>query len=161
MSNALVVCLSNGVLGTFFVLTIASGRQGIFQLRLSHLSLVVWNLPASTPLSPLWSCFLLLAHAAPLPLDQDARFHPDGVPSRACDLCWHAFHRWEETRGERLTKIQSVIDAQHYSGSDASTDSDGSEVSQDEAPKATLTPPSAQGGEIAASIPRGWNWSTF
>lgn len=94
-------------------------------------------------------------------LDQDARFHPDGVPSRACDLCWLAFNRWEETRGERLTKIQSVIDSQNSSASDASNESDGSEVSQDEAPKAALTPPTVQNGEIAASIPRGWNWSTF
>ncbi|OJJ87909.1 FYVE zinc finger domain-containing protein [Aspergillus glaucus CBS 516.65] len=96
-----------------------------------------------------------------VPLDQNARFHPDGVPSRTCDLCWHAFSRWEESRTERLNKIQSVLDAQQTGPSEISQDSDVSDVSQEDTSKSTLTPPLAQTGEIAASVPRGWNWSTF
>lgn len=95
-----------------------------------------------------------------VPLDQDARFHPDGVPSRACDLCWHAYNRWEENRDQRLNKIQSVLDAQHALPSDLAHDSDASDAS-DDGPKSSLTPPVAQSSEIAASVPRGWNWSTF
>lgn len=96
-----------------------------------------------------------------VPLDQNARFHPDGVPSRACDLCWHAFSRWEESRTERLSKIQSVLDAQQTGPSETSQDSDASDTSQEDTSKSALTPPLAQPGEIAASVPRGWNWSTF
>ncbi|ODM16189.1 hypothetical protein SI65_08188 [Aspergillus cristatus] len=96
-----------------------------------------------------------------VPLDQNARFHPDGVPSRACDLCWHAFSRWEESRTERLSKIQSVLDAQQTGPSEISQDSDASDASQEDTSKSALTPPLAQPGEIAASVPRGWNWSTF
>ncbi|KAI9932308.1 hypothetical protein ASPWEDRAFT_111686 [Aspergillus wentii DTO 134E9] len=96
-----------------------------------------------------------------VPLDQQARFHPEGVQSRACDLCWSAYNRWEENRSDRLNKIQSVIDAQQ-TGDDASqVSSDGSD-DEGPQPKSAATPPGLpQGTEIAASVPRGWNWSTF
>lgn len=94
-----------------------------------------------------------------VPLDQDARFHPEGVLSRACDLCWHAFHRWDETRGERLTKIQSVIDAQSDSESDVSHDEVAPGSGSSSGPE--FVKPDLPVQEIAASIPRGWNWSTF
>lgn len=103
-----------------------------------------------------------------VPLDQDARFHPEGVLSRACDLCWHAFNRWDDTRGERLTKIQSVIDAQSDSESDVSHDEASEPVSgsssgsgSDPAPTPAPAKPALPMQDIAASIPRGWNWSTF
>ncbi|KAJ5509919.1 hypothetical protein LT330_007188 [Penicillium expansum] len=87
-----------------------------------------------------------------VPLDQDARFHPDGVPSRACDLCWSAHQRWEENRSDRLNKIQNTIDAQQIGVS--VPDSDGMNA---ENPESTV----GQTGEVAASVPRDWNWSTF
>src|SRR5204862_4712152 len=44
-----------------------------------------------------------------VPLDQNARFHPDGLPSRACDLCWSAFQLWDKARADRLTKLQQDL----------------------------------------------------
>lgn len=91
-----------------------------------------------------------------VPLDQDARFHPEGALSRACDLCWSAYQRWEETRGTRLSKIQSELERNQ----DASSQhSDSSETSSQEQP--ALRPGLPQNSEIAASVPRDWNWSTF
>jgi hypothetical protein len=95
-----------------------------------------------------------------VPLDQAARFHPEGVPSRACDLCWSAFQRWEEARTDRLNKIQHQIDTQ-----DDDTNSPSGRTSTDslDTPVADgrKSAPTTPGQEIAASVPRGWNWSTF
>lgn len=92
-----------------------------------------------------------------VPLDQSARFHPEGVLSRACDLCWTAFQRWEETRTNRLSKIQSSIDNKD-SDAETSERSDDLQVSEDSSRlKANL----GQTPDVAASVPRDWNWSTF
>lgn len=92
-----------------------------------------------------------------VPLDQEARFHPDGVPSRACDLCWSAYSRWEEARTDRLNKIQNNID----SGSiDERSNPEDMENSQ-ESGRAALQPNLGQTPDVAASVPRDWNWSTF
>ncbi|KAL2827590.1 hypothetical protein BDW59DRAFT_144040 [Aspergillus cavernicola] len=94
-----------------------------------------------------------------VPLDQEARFHPDGVSSRACDLCWSAYQRWEEARSERLNKIQHHInttdDVQNIDGHSPSATLDATAGR-----KSGPTTP-GQASEIAASVPRGWNWSTF
>lgn len=93
-----------------------------------------------------------------VPLDQNARFHPEGVLSRACDLCWSAYQRWEETRTDRLNKIQSNIDAKNDETTQpAEEDLESSENSG----RAALKPNLGQPTEVAASVPRDWNWSTF
>lgn len=93
-----------------------------------------------------------------MPLDQNASFHPEGVLSRACDLCWSAYQRWEETRTDRLNKIQSTIDAKNdETAQPAEEDLESSESSGRAALKANL----GQTAEVAASVPRDWNWSTF
>ncbi|KAL1979643.1 hypothetical protein VTN96DRAFT_5405 [Rasamsonia emersonii] len=98
-----------------------------------------------------------------VPLDQDARFHPDGTPSRACDLCWQAYQRWEESRAAGISRIQSMLDARKdgtissddlkatLSISDTSSQSQTSDSASD---NQTLDP-------VASSVPRDWNWSTF
>ncbi|KAA8651370.1 uncharacterized protein ATNIH1004_000252 [Aspergillus tanneri] len=99
-----------------------------------------------------------------VPLDQDARFHPEGVQSRACDLCWIAYQRWEESRTERLSKIQSQLNSQPLQPIENPTEETRVEVVdllQDSDSKKALAAVHSQTGDIAASIPRGWNWSTF
>ncbi|KAL4891580.1 hypothetical protein BDV59DRAFT_182070 [Aspergillus ambiguus] len=99
-----------------------------------------------------------------VPLDQDARFHPHGVPSRACNLCWHAYRRWEECRSDRLNKIQQLLDAQNQPSPATVAEPDPpsrADASQDEDAKNALAAVLGQSTEIAASVPRGWNWSTF
>ncbi|GAB1199289.1 hypothetical protein APSETT444_008635 [Aspergillus pseudonomiae] len=92
---------------------------------------------------------------------KDARFHPEGVPSRACDLCWHAFQRWEESRSERLNKIQTLIEAQNIKTEEAAEETTEHVDNIEEESRKALTAMLGQSTEIAASIPRGWNWSTF
>ncbi|KAL4900905.1 hypothetical protein BDW74DRAFT_160781 [Aspergillus multicolor] len=94
-----------------------------------------------------------------VPLDQEARFHPDGVPSRACDLCWSAYQRWEETRVERLNKIQHQIDSDDEQSVDGHS-APGVAASPVEGRKQPNSLP-GQISEIAGSVTRGWNWSTF
>ncbi|EAW22153.1 FYVE zinc finger domain-containing protein [Aspergillus fischeri NRRL 181] len=103
-----------------------------------------------------------------VPLDQDARFHPEGVPSRACDLCWSAYQRWEEARTERLNKIQTLLTQQETTGNinqdteSATNVTASSDTPQQDDPSNQATnAPQGQATEIAASVPRGWNWSTF
>lgn len=91
-----------------------------------------------------------------VPLDQNARFHPEGVLSRACDLCWSAYRRWEETRTDRLSKIQNAIDTKNKDATPAE-DLESSENSG----RAALTANLGQTADVAASVPRDWNWSTF
>ncbi|KAJ5167544.1 uncharacterized protein N7482_006325 [Penicillium canariense] len=102
-------------------------------------------------------CYNHTPHA--VPLDQNARFHPDGVLSRACDLCWSAYQRWEETRTDRLNRIQNSIDAKNTEGETTplAEDLEASENSGRTALKANL----GQTPDVAASVPRDWNWSTF
>ncbi|KAJ5259595.1 Zinc finger FYVE-like protein [Penicillium angulare] len=92
-----------------------------------------------------------------VPLDQEARFHPDGGPSRACDLCWSAFQRWGENRTDRLNKIQNNIDTGSINEETRSEDMDASQESGRNALQANL----GQTPDVAASVPRDWNWSTF
>lgn len=93
-----------------------------------------------------------------VPLDQHARFHPDGVSSRACDLCWSAYQRWEETRTNRLSKIQNSMDAKN---GECETEHTEDLSSSEEVRGAALKANLGQTAEIAASVPRDWNWSTF
>ncbi|KAJ5126482.1 hypothetical protein N7448_007261 [Penicillium atrosanguineum] len=83
---------------------------------------------------------------------------PRVFPSRACDLCWSAHQRWEETRTNRLSKIQNSIDKAR-NGEDSSETSN-LDTSQ-ESGRATSRANLPQTAEVAASVPRDWNWSTF
>jgi hypothetical protein len=104
-----------------------------------------------------------------VPLDQNARFHPDGTPSRACDLCWSAYQRWEKTRVTRLNRIQRMLDNHKpvdniLHDPDArlslalSNSDDSNNDSQGSASSSVNRPPLEA---IASSHPRDWNWSTF
>ncbi|KAI9839697.1 MAG: hypothetical protein M1838_004309 [Thelocarpon superellum] len=78
-----------------------------------------------------------------VPLDQHARFHPSGMRSRACDACWTKYKTWEMDRcarsnsgdgtGGPLTPTMSIS-------------------SRDERQLAE---------NVAGSVPRNWEWSTF
>lgn len=85
-----------------------------------------------------------------LPLDQEARFNPRAALSRACNHCF------QEVK---------VSQTRHNSQSSASTASDAPHPTTASAPMPTPLPgaiPTApRGPEVAASVPRDWNWSTF
>ncbi|KAK2762317.1 hypothetical protein FQN54_001327 [Arachnomyces sp. PD_36] len=100
-----------------------------------------------------------------VPLDQNARFHPDGVESRACELCWRAFKRWDETRSDRLDKIEREIMEESNTPSGASTPSlpmrasEAHHIAIDS--QSDFSPMNQQSDLAASSVPRDWNWSTF
>ncbi|EER29770.1 FYVE zinc finger domain containing protein [Coccidioides posadasii C735 delta SOWgp] len=101
-----------------------------------------------------------------VPLDQNASFHPDGVPSRACDLCWSAYCRWDQSRIDQLNQIQRDLAAQlERSKNDGATSSLPKETDSDHASvgDAGFLSPSMdhQDSAVATSVPRDWSWSTF
>ncbi|KAI1078409.1 FYVE-domain-containing protein [Whalleya microplaca] len=86
-----------------------------------------------------------------IPLDQDANFNPRGTISRACSHCYSEFKTWRSRTNSQAS-------------SDDSSDARGSQTAPS-SPTASM--PSAIKGaqtqhqEVAASVPRDWNWSTF
>ena len=98
-----------------------------------------------------------------VPLDQNARFHPDGVPSRACDLCWTAYQHWEDSRTARLNKIQRMLDAQSQgliAGLNIDPSAHPVEI-WDRSPDGNHPRPDQLAESVASNSPRDWNWSTF
>ncbi|KAL1978611.1 hypothetical protein VTN31DRAFT_1470 [Thermomyces dupontii] len=92
-----------------------------------------------------------------IPLDQDARFHPEGTMSRACDQCYKAYLRWEEARAANLSRIQSMLDAGELNIDQQNSPESSSDQQQDD----SLSPSNRQSDPIASSVPRDWSWSTF
>ncbi|OLN81825.1 FYVE-type zinc finger-containing protein C9B6.03 [Colletotrichum chlorophyti] len=89
-----------------------------------------------------------------IPLDEDCNYNPRGAPSRACFHCYTEFKIWKSRNGSR-------------SGSDQSSDSADTPtpsspiVASSNAPMLPGLLPPTKGPEVAASVPRDWNWSTF
>ncbi|KAI0114914.1 FYVE-domain-containing protein [Daldinia grandis] len=86
-----------------------------------------------------------------VPLDQDANYNPKGTPSRACSHCFSEFRAWRSR-----TNSQASSD----------TSSTGRESQTAPTSPAASAPTAIQGSnghhqEIAMSVPRDWNWSTF
>ncbi|KAK3953354.1 hypothetical protein QBC32DRAFT_121123 [Pseudoneurospora amorphoporcata] len=96
-----------------------------------------------------------------IPLDQDANYNPRGTPSRACQHCYSQFKEWRSRANS-----QSSISSSSTSGDGNLTNSEpGSPVLA-----SPTTPTGIKMGfnlslpsmpEVAHSVPRDWNWSTF
>ncbi|KAK2595776.1 Zn finger protein [Conoideocrella luteorostrata] len=83
--------------------------------------------------------------SAALPLDQDANFNPRASASRTCNHCF------EEVK---------VLHSRNNSQSSSSASSEAPPPTPINAPPVPgVTPPHK--AEVAASVPRDWNWSTF
>ncbi|KKZ67445.1 hypothetical protein EMCG_06896 [[Emmonsia] crescens] len=101
-----------------------------------------------------------------VPLDQNARFHPDGIPSRACDLCWNAYCHWDKARTTRLNEIQqdlvSNVEDMHDGNTSSARTMNVNGSNHTSAARSGGLPPSiSQDGLVATSVPRDWSWSTF
>lgn len=90
-----------------------------------------------------------------IPLDQDANYNPKGTISRACSHCYSEFKSWRSR-----------------TNSQASSEDSAARMSQTAPPSPQVSSPTAVSikacqmaqlnrAEIAASVPRDWNWSTF
>ncbi|KZF23999.1 hypothetical protein L228DRAFT_266367 [Xylona heveae TC161] len=117
-----------------------------------------------------------------IPLDQYARFHPDGIRSRACDNCWQEYGRWETARCSRSnsesSESSSSLGRSHGVPSEIPTSGIGHRAAlanmlgrqgHGAAAAAVVGGRTDLGdfeatqkyGSVSASVPRDWNWSTF
>ncbi|KAI1777632.1 FYVE-domain-containing protein [Hypoxylon cercidicola] len=86
-----------------------------------------------------------------VPLDQDANYNPRGTLSRACSHCFSEFKMWR-------SRTNSQASSEDESGSRNSRTAPASPMGS--------SPAAIQGAnghhqEVAMSVPRDWNWSTF
>ena len=101
-------------------------------------------------------CFEHTAYT--IPLDQHAKFHPEGIPSRACDSCYRQYEKWNAAR--RLRRENSE---------NRNTDESGSATPLAGPDYNTLGHRSVHSQQInanpsepvASSVPKDWTWSTF
>ncbi|KAI5305535.1 hypothetical protein KEM56_004135 [Ascosphaera pollenicola] len=117
-----------------------------------------------------------------VPLDQNARFHPNGEFGRACDMCYKAYLKWDRRRLWKLIAIERDIEEQRRfeaegGGGDAENKSRGRVMLRPgvasrlgvpgEDPNDLLNgggigwPQHQVGSFLSGSVPRDWSWSTF
>ncbi|KAK4545360.1 hypothetical protein LTR36_003540 [Oleoguttula mirabilis] len=83
-----------------------------------------------------------------VPLDQNARYHPNGIESKACDPCWE---EWTVVKRLRHSRASSIADS--------SNSSQGTTVPALTIPHQARTLQDARVGSMARS--EGMVWSTF
>ncbi|KAK4137151.1 hypothetical protein BT67DRAFT_96541 [Trichocladium antarcticum] len=94
------------------------------------------------------------AHSAfEIPLDQDANFNPRGVPSRACGHCYAQFKEWRCMANTQSPTVRISPDGTRR------FDSPTTPVAA--SPAAPGFGVTGHIPEVAHSVPRDWNWSTF
>ena len=93
-----------------------------------------------------------------IPLDQQAKFHPDGVESRACETCYRQFQKWDTARSMRRRNSQLSKD-------DNNDESDPPTPLAGPSHRRMISAGSGIRGrpnpEVANSVPKDWAWSTF
>ncbi|KAK7969322.1 hypothetical protein PG996_002241 [Apiospora saccharicola] len=99
-----------------------------------------------------------------IPLDQDANYNPRGTMSRACQHCYNEFKSWRSRTNSQASSISSgssdAGSAYHINGSSSDPSSPVDATGAAPIPAASGKG-RVQHKEIAASVPRDWNWSTF
>jgi FYVE zinc finger len=93
-----------------------------------------------------------------IPLDQRAKFHPEGVESRACDSCYREYQKWDKARSMRRKNSEN-----------SNTDESGSATPPTGPDNKTLGRRSLHSQQmgakpsepVASSVPKDWAWSTF
>lgn len=96
-----------------------------------------------------------------VPLDQHARFHPEGQLARACECCWQDYKTWEMARKYR----KDSKSAGSNDSDDATPTMEGSKGpivtgSAPELSKNKNNKGNSQGMTVG-SLSREWDWSTF
>lgn len=102
-----------------------------------------------------------------IPLDQAARFHPDGYQSRACDTCHKHYQKWDTARSLRRKNSDdsaSSNDSQSYKSISNQSHPPGHRRMQSAAIMTIGGQPQQQqqmASSMANSVPKDWAWSTF
>jgi len=89
-----------------------------------------------------------------VPLDQHARFHPDGVMSRACERCISDFRHWNKARSHRGSNSSGTA-------TPTGDSTGGSILNGVPGARPIAKRREREQKEVAASGPKDWNWSTF
>lgn len=108
-----------------------------------------------------------------IPLDQDARYNPRGQLSRSCAHCYSQFKDWRSRANSQCSSSAASTDSQNTNRMTAASDSD-TPTPTSPLPTTTGSSPVGLGvdcipaaaakrkpQEVAVSVPRDWNWSTF
>ncbi|KAF7556085.1 hypothetical protein G7046_g6399 [Stylonectria norvegica] len=82
-----------------------------------------------------------------VPLDQAAKFNPRATPSRTCGHCFEEYKVWYSQNNSQVSST---------AGSDATHTIPSTPITAGPGDKNLPTTP-----EVAISVPRDWNWSTF
>ncbi|KAI0389824.1 FYVE zinc finger protein [Xylariaceae sp. FL0594] len=90
-----------------------------------------------------------------VPLDQDANYNPRGMRSRACGHCYSEFQGWCSRTNSQGSSQGSSDDASLPPGPQTAPSSPIITT-----PTGIKLPP-PHPAEVAMSVPRDWNWSTF
>ncbi|RMZ92138.1 hypothetical protein DV736_g620, partial [Chaetothyriales sp. CBS 134916] len=90
-------------------------------------------------------------------LDQNAQFHPDGMPSRACEVCHRQYLRWETMRSLPRKNSQNSKDDGSGSGPPTPLAGPGSHRRMISGGMGRRS----QAEQMATSVPKDWAWSTF
>ncbi|TKA76480.1 hypothetical protein B0A49_04846 [Cryomyces minteri] len=89
-----------------------------------------------------------------VPLDQHARFHPEGNWQRACESCFSDFRAWSSARHSRSNSYAS-------NNTDETATPALNTGNSRSAMAGVMGPDGMRVGSVAASVPKDWNWSTF
>ncbi|KAM7222401.1 vacuolar segregation protein pep7 [Rhypophila decipiens] len=88
-----------------------------------------------------------------IPLDQDANYNPRGTPSRACAHCYSQFKEWRSRANSQSSSVDgSVTDAIRTPTVGSPTTTAAAGIRKPNMPTVA---------DVAHSVPRDWNWSTF
>lgn len=93
-----------------------------------------------------------------IPLDQHAKFHPDGIQSRACDSCYRQYQKWDAVRSlRRKNSENSTADGSESATALAELDNKPLGDRSVHSPQMRARPSEP----VASSVPKDWAWSTF
>jgi len=97
-----------------------------------------------------------------IPLDQEAKFHPNGYQVRACETCHRQYSRWDTARSMRRKSSGGSAE----SGDSKSYRTVPSVLHASGHRRVMSSAIATKGGKldqqsIANSVPRDWAWSTF
>lgn len=90
-----------------------------------------------------------------VPLDQDANFNPRAAPSRTCNHCFEQYKSWH-TRNNSQTSSSASSDIQN-----AMPPTPVAAIPGSHAIPGAVALGLSKSPDVAASVPRDWNWSTF
>lgn len=93
-----------------------------------------------------------------IPLDQAAKFHPNGSQSRACETCYRQYQRWDTARSLRRKNSQNSKDS-NLDESGPPTPIAGQASSHRRIISGGMRSPQQQ--DMGNSVPKDWAWSTF